>query len=227
MNEADIRLEFQHLIRDLGFWDYHPPDDTPVATPKQIQEIIAIFKLQQVPNAFERLREVLKPPTWRRESISISRPDIYGLGPLQRCIVIECKALEPRKEVEPSLHPSDISEGQRTWLDAWKYQAGGFAFLGIGTVEGNPRDAWLIPWDVWVELEKKEAERAIEFRMPVSLYPEEFKLIWVTGNTKSRWQLPETHPLFQLSIPETSPNLVDWKKQYSLRFSKKESGNAA
>jgi hypothetical protein len=224
MDEAVFRREIEKLCADRGWWYHHPPDDTPVVTDKQINEIIQAFKLQQVPDVFKRIRQILVPPTWKRETITPARPDIYNLGPMQRTVIVECKVITPLKIKEPYLNPADISDGQRRWLDAWKFQSGGLAYLAVGLVDVSPRRAWLVPWDWYALLEKRLAEQAIDFKVPISMFSDEFELLWVKGAEPKYgpWQLREEHPLVPFCMPECSPNLVVWDKQYSLRFTKKK-----
>jgi hypothetical protein len=215
MDEADIRLGVQHLMNSLGFWPYHPPDDTPVATPAQIQNIIKTFNLDG--NAFGKIHNILKPPTWRRESVSLSRPDIYGLNPRGPTAVIECKVFQPKVKIEAWIHPSIISDGQRQWLDTWHYQADGHGFLAIGSLD-QPRRLWVVPWEEWVQMEKELAEKVVDFHIKESNLLPDYELVKITDG----WQLPDYHPLLPLALETSSPNRLDWKKQYSFRFTPKK-----
>jgi hypothetical protein len=200
----------------LGFWDYHPPDDTPIATPAQISTIIKTLKLD--PKVFGIIVNILKPPTWKRESVSLSRPDIYALNPFNMTAVIEVKIIEPKVKIEPWFDPAKISDGQRAWLDMWCYDANGHGYLAIGTIEGSRR-LWIYPWEHWVNLEKKLGEKDIDFRIKISDLSNEWELTRVTGG----WQLPNFHPLLAIVIPQTSPTLLlKDPKAHSFRFKNKE-----
>jgi hypothetical protein len=228
MNEDLFRREIQHLFRERGYWDYHPPDDSPAATPKQIEKVMSLFKIEAKDwnHYYSEIRKILNPPAWKRGEISLSRPDIINYSTIESTVVVECKMIEPKKEIEPYLNPAQISDGQRNWLDAWKYQASGAAYLAIGTREGNPRRAWLIPWDWYVELEKRLIKEDLNFKVTLSMLSDEFELIWIPESQRVRksviWQLKEEHPMTPRYFPEASPYQVDWKQKFSLRFGGKE-----
>jgi hypothetical protein len=220
MEEKTLRLEVQHLLRDLGFWDYHPPDDTPIATPAQIATIVKTLKL--APNAFGIIQNILKPPSWRRESVSLSRPDIYGLNPKGPTVIVEVKLMQPKVKIEPWIHPSLISDGQRAWLDAWCYEADGHGFLAVGTSD-TPRQLFIVPWPEWVKMEKELATITFDFHIKASNIEPEYALKKVTNG----WELPLYHPLLGLASEATSPNRIIGKTPaYSFRFTpKKEESN--
>ena len=220
MLEKDIRLEVQHVLRSLGFWDFHPADDTPVATPAQIAQIIKACGLSQ--DKFGVIRNILQPPTWKRESISMARPDIYGLNPSGKTVVIEVKKIEPKVKIDPWLDPADISDGQRAWLDMWCYDAKGEGFLGVGTIEA-PRRLWIIPWMEWVDMEKRLGETSLHFKITLTdldaVSKGDYELKKITGG----WELPEFHPLLGLALETSSPTLYIGKTSpHSFRFKKKE-----
>ena len=214
MQEKDIRLEIQVLMRSLGFWDYHPPDDTPVVTPTQIEKIIDTFHLPK--NAWGILLNIFKLPEFRRETISMARPDIFCLNPFGRTAVIEVKIIEPKVKIEPWLNPRKISNGQRDWLDRWSYDADGLGFLAVGTIE-TPRRLWIVPWKEWDTMEKRIAERQPivteipDFRINISDLLADYELKKITGG----WALPLFHPL----LGEAMVNELHWKKNpISFRF---------
>jgi len=216
MDEAALRLEIQHLLRKMGYWDYHPPDDTPVATPTQINQILKALSLPT--SKYGVIQNILKPPTWKRESISMARPDIYGLNPTGPTVVIEVKRIDPKAKIEAWFDPANISDGQRAWLDMWCYDADGQGFLGIGTIE-SPRRMWIYPWKNWVEMEKRLGEKDLHFKITLSDLSEEWELIKVTGG----WDLPSFHSLLSMAFPNSSPSLYIGKTQpHSFRFTKKE-----
>jgi hypothetical protein len=220
MNEADFHREIEKMFNVLnGAWPYHPPDESPFVTDDQIWKIIKAFSLKR--EDYKKLREILPLPKFQRKDIVISKPDVFGNHPTDRCVVAECKLIAPKVEIEPYLDPAQISEGQRTWLDTWKYQSSGMCFLGLCTTEA-PRRAWLIPWDIYVELERKLAHEDLFFKIRISQLPSEYELIWNKSEAKTRWNYPEGHPLQYWGDPATSPSLVDWDKKYSLRFSVKK-----
>ena len=211
MHEKEIRQEVQRLMRSLGFWDYHPPDDTPVATPAQIQKIITTFKLPA--NAHGIIYNIFSPPEFRREKISMSRPDVFGLNPFARTVVIEVKAIEPKVRVEPWLDPKAISDGQRDWLDRWCYDAGGLGFLAVGTLQ-DPRRLWIVPWKEWVIMEKQLATKAgdiLKFKIGIGDLYVDYECKKITGG----WALPLFHPL----LGEAMFYDLNWKKEpISFRF---------
>jgi hypothetical protein len=211
MNEANIRLEVQHVIRALGFWDYHPPDDN---YDERINKIISTFHLDKWKNAFFMIKNILFP---RGQAVAPGRPDIYGLNPRGLTCVIEVKTIEPKVNIEPWFNPAMISDKQRNWLDAWCIEAMGSAFLAIGTLE-QPRSLWIIPWEWWVNLENRLQKQNAEMKVTLSMLPEEFRLSKISGG----WELPLYHPLLGMATPSSSPNKLQWKKAYSLRFETKK-----
>ena len=221
MDEAKLRNEVQHLIRDLGFWDYHPPDDTPVATAGQIQQIIQACRIT-VANAFGIIRNILMPPEWRRDKISLARPDIYGLNPRGYTAVIEVKLMAEKKKIEPWIHPNVISIGQRQWLDNWVFNSSGPGFLAIGTAD-TPRRLWVVPWGDWVEMEHKLHELSPDFHIKVSNLEDHWECKWITGG---KWELPLYHPLLGMATESSKVDIATWKTNiYSLRFEEDKKKN--
>lgn len=214
----------QKSLQVLGTWPYHPPDDTPIATPEQISKILKLFRADN--KMFGAIRNILQPPQWRRETVALSRPDVYLLNPAGPTIIIEVKAMSDPKKVAPSIHPSEISDGQRQWLDNWTYISAGLGFLGVGTVSGKPRRFWLIPWEEWVDLEFHLQEKTFDFRISTDdldqRWPEKpYELKW---EGKGMWSLPRYHPILAQVDDEKCPP-KEWKKeQRSLRFSKPKGG---
>ena len=92
---------------------------------------------QICPKCFTRI----KPP--------IGRPDILWLNPTKPGVVSEIKAIP---ENAKTFAFSSISEEQRRWLSWWT-EAGGLAYLGLGTLVPRHRRLWLVPWHHWLEIE--------------------------------------------------------------------------
>ena len=219
MEEKTLRLEIQHLLRASGLWDYHPPDDTPVATGAQIVQILKAFGADN--SKYGVVRNILQPPTWRREAVSMARPDIFGLNPVERTIVIEVKMMDPKKKVEPWIHPKMISNGQRQWLDNWVFRSGGAGFIGIGTADA-PRQAWIVPWEDWVKMENELHILVDDFHIKVSNIPVAYELTRVTGG----WEFPAFHPVLMYASEDASPaKFKTWTEEiHSLRFEDKKKG---
>jgi hypothetical protein len=219
--EDQIRLDLQHAFREIGFWDYHPPDDSPAVTDQQIHLLLKILKL--APTWFQTIRNFFIPPKWKRDSVNFKRPDIYGLNPRGPTIVCEAKWIEPKKEIEPWFDPASIRDGQRDWLDVWYSQAHGPTYLGIGTT-GHGRRLWAIPWERWNEMERRLAEKVIDFRITISDLEwcgEEYELDF----KDKLWRFRNFHPVLALALDESSPNRADWKKPFTLRFGKPKETN--
>jgi hypothetical protein len=211
MDEATIRGEIFDLGSRLGYWPYHPPDDTPVATEAQFKEVIKVFHLEKFYNdAMAALKKIFAPPTWRREKVATGRPDLFFMNPRGWSSVIEVKAIEPMKRDEPYFNPKMISDKQRRWLDAWTCQSDGIGLIAIGTKD-QPRRLWIWPWEEYIKIEKAmEGQKIL-----IHIFPAEYECTWVTGEG---WRLPEFHPLLAHCTQSSSPKLVDWNLTYSLRF---------
>jgi hypothetical protein len=157
------------------------------------------------------------PPDFEAEKHGKGRPDIMCLN---IPVVIECKRIEPKVEIEPWFDPAKISDAQRVWLDMYVYEAGYHAYIGIGTIE-IPRRTWLISWRDWVDMEKKLGEKELNFRITITdleLFVDE-ELTRITGG----WELKPYHPLLAVAPVNGHPPLSYWnKQQYSFRFGKGE-----
>ena len=81
------------------------------------------------------------------------RPDIFGLNPTGRTIIVEVKILNLSKD--KSFAFSNIEDEQRKWLSRWT-EDGGWAYLALGTIgtKRGQRQLWLVPWVVWQLTEK-------------------------------------------------------------------------
>jgi len=193
MKEADVRAEVFNLMRRLWLWPITQVDTV------------------QCPGC-GRLHH---PPT--------GRPDILGLNPAGRSIVVEVKTFpEPRKsggwEQASCTFPfSAIQDNQRQWLknfdeDNIAGSSYGGAYLALGTRHGtagakkNPRYLWLIPWYKWLRVEDKL--RTYQESLPLSVIKGLRKEIqennltaygllkqWSLEWQDGHWHLPVNHPL--------------------------------
>jgi len=144
------------------------------------------------------------------------RPDMFVLNPQCKTVIVEMKTFEPKARIEEWFDPAEISDAQRDFLDRWVYDAEGKGFLGIGTLVGNPRRMWMVPWNEWVEMEVRLATEGLKFQIKISDLPTFTELIW----NKGEWKIPIGHPLNEIEV--TYHELL-WKKKpnakaYSFRF---------
>lgn len=217
--EDRIRAALQHACQAIGLWDYHPPDDSPMASDGQIWELLK--KLNKASKAnFDVVREILSPPKWDRSQIAFAKPDIYNLNPKGPSVVIECKWIESKKRIDPWFDPASIRDNQRKWLDAWAFQAEGPAYIGIGSFE--PKRLWLIDWYRWVEMERMLGEKALDFRIvfqDLQWCGKEFELEPPAAGEKV-WKFKPEHSIW--AYAPAVPIVIDWDKAYSFRFTPKK-----
>jgi len=170
------------------------------------------------------------PPDLKPEIQKLrGRPDLLCLG---GNIVIEVKRFTDTKEVEPSIHLSDISDPQRKWLDWWvhrKVEIFGHeiqreAYIALGTqkpfLPEKHRELFVIPWPSWIRFEKVFANDGKDAQVYLKTFRANFgKYMWIYG-TGTGWTCPETHPIF--SNPFRSERKSTDNDQLSLRFNNKE-----
>lgn len=155
------------------------------------------------------------------------RPDIFGLNPIDRTIVIEVKKIEEKKRVDSNLYFKEISNSQRKWLDWWVHDRTGAGFLGLGTVFGKPRQMWIIPWHRWAAFELwkvKETGNEYAELNEINTYfreKEHYALEWV--NSTEGWAFLSDHPL--MKIKRSAHTFDEWSKIYSWRSESKETND--
>jgi len=108
----------------------------------------AIWRLAGWPFHEVRAHRCPKCKTW---IYPISgRPDTVVPHPIRKSCVMECKVVDVSQD--RSFDVTQIRPRQRRWLHNWS-QANGLSFLGLGTINEQPRKIWVIPWDIWIEIE--------------------------------------------------------------------------
>lgn len=118
-----------------------------------------------------RGRDTIVCPVCGREiHPPIGRPDLLVLAPRGVTRVLEVKAVNWSRT--KSFPFSDIKVEQRNWLNGWT-DAGGIAYLAIGTVNVRPRRLWVVDWTAWLGIE----ENVLEFQesVPIDLEQGRFK----------------------------------------------------
>ena len=94
------------------------------------------------------------------------RPDILGMNPVGRSIVIEVKTVRPK---ETAFAFADIDDRQRKWLNRW-HEDGGQGYIGLGIIRQHGQmhgldHLYLIPWGRWLAAE--EIVSSIQESIPV------------------------------------------------------------
>lgn len=197
MKESVLRQEVGRLMRVAGWWDLATRDAM----------------------VCPRCHTKMLPPRGRPDSIYVS-PNKFGC-------VIEFKMYDQPKGKQwdhvSAFGFSNIEPAQRIWMKVWDSYAKadpytgikkGGAYIGLGTRHGrtnsrnNPRMAWVVPWQRWLNMEEHlngvgqsslplVARKGMNKRVQTNhldaltlLSP--WELRWETPNG---WRFPDHHPL--------------------------------
>jgi hypothetical protein len=131
--------------------------------------------------------------------------------------VIEVKIVDLAKS--KSFAFSQLEDDQRRWINAWVDQAHGLGYLAIGTINERSRRTWVIPWSMWIDLERRLIEQGHK-NVPVALdlykgrnytrpgtsiadnFNAYYQMVHVVGKKdsedrweKSHWEFKPGHPL--------------------------------
>ena len=124
-----------------------------------------------------------------------------------------------------------IEPGQYTWMSMAMADGAQHLYLGLGTRHGtagskkDPRLAWVIPWDKWLEVERwlrpiqaslplvvrKGLRRQIqELHLAAIPLLDEWRMIWKDGE----WYFPPHHPIHELARDGLDRDLKQWRKEW-------------
>jgi hypothetical protein len=210
MEEANIRGEVSHMLREMGYWpitqtDAYAPFD--IAGAKRLLAALASKVGPHIKPLVFQLGNILdnaqfKPP--------LGRPDILVLDPLGPSRVVEVKALNLKQST--SFAFKAIEDNQRKWLDNWQ-EARGHGFIALGTIvpRGKHRHLWIVPWSMWKQIEAQITpyQQSIPFSAGKGYRTElqaGLDLLRLMGDyacqrQNGHWVLPSEHALHR-STPE-------------------------
>jgi len=188
MNEADFRGEMVNMLRRSCYWTFTP-------------------------------RDLVKCPVCEPELFpQMGTPDFFAWQWYGSMVAIECKVFKrPGKGKawgQAGFSLTEISAGQRAWMEMASKEAARHIYIAIGTVHGragaktDPRRAWLAPWSEWSAVE--EMLVPIQKTLPLTMRPGLDKRVQELGISamtslqyyeleylsRIGWELPARHPLF-------------------------------
>jgi hypothetical protein len=135
------------------------------------------------------------------------RPDLVVMNPKGPGYYVEVKALN--LDQNKSFAFSDITDGQRLWLDTWEEARAQGSWLAIGVYQQR-HEIYLIPWIAWTRVEAQV--RPHQDSLPYTVGPGYLKELQSQGLD---FRLLEQYKLVRVKTADRLPGESGWKISHS------------